>query len=158
MAISINTIKRLNCVRLISRVDDAVDHDASDWEKYDEDPMNNENAIKFLADKQPTIFTCNFEVDAKTNAKIQDAMFAGIDDDKQPKPAYGGWALAVVKHTLKGIENPASTVDPIRLKVDNKGAVSEETLNFLQQCGIISEIFNHYLKLTSKENAQTSKK
>jgi hypothetical protein len=158
MGISITSIKRLNCIRIISRVDDAIDHESSNWDLYDEDPINNEDAIKLLPDKAPTIFICNFEIDAKTNAKIQDSMFAGIDEDKSPRPAYGGCALSVVRYTLKGIENPESCKDPIRFKLDGRGFVSDETLNFLQKAGIISEIFNHYLKLTSTGVNQNAKK
>ena len=148
MAISVSNVKRLNAVRIISRIDDAIDNDASDWEKYDEDPIENESALKFLADKLPTIFICNFELDAKDNSRVQDSMFAGIDEDKNPRPAYGAWSLSVVKYSLKGIENPPGCKDPIRFKVDSKGNTSEETLNMLQKVGIISEVFNHYLKMT----------
>lgn len=149
MGISLNSIKRINCVRMISKIDDAIDHVNSDWDLYDEDLIQNEDALKFLPDKIPTIFICNFELDAKTNAKIQDAMFAGIDDERNPRPAYGGWALAVAKYTLKGIENPAGVSDPIRFKVDSKGFASDEVLNTLQKAGIIQEIFTHFIKLTS---------
>lgn len=148
MGISLGKQKRFNCVRIISRIDDAVDHEASDWTRYDEDPIENEDALKFLADKHPTIFLCNFELDAKSNAKIQDAMFSGIDEDKNPRPALGAWSLAVAKYTLKSIENHPSVKDPIRFKADSRGLVSDETLDVLQKAGIISEIFSHYSKLS----------
>jgi len=148
MGISISRQKRLNCVRIISKVDDAVDHEASDWTKYDEDPIENEDALKMLPEKHPTIFICNFELDAKSNAKVQDAMFSGIDEDKNPRPALGAWSLAVAKHTLKAIENHPSTKDPIRFKADSRGLVSDETLDVLQNVGVISDIFNHYSKLS----------
>jgi hypothetical protein len=148
MGISLESKKRLNAVRIISKQDDAIDFDNSDWEKYDEDPIENESALKFLAEKHPTVFICNFEFDAKENSKIQDAMFSGIDEERNPKPAYGAWSLAVVKYSLKGIENHPSNANPIKFKVDSKSYVSEETLNILQKVGVIGEIFNHYLKLS----------
>jgi hypothetical protein len=158
MGISIAKIRKFNCVRLISKIDDAVDHEASDWDLYNKDPIENESALKFLTDKKPTIFICNFELSAKDNARIQDAMFAGMDEDKQPKPAFGAWSLAVAKYTLKGIENPSGTIAPIDFKVDSKGYASDETLNILQQAGIISEIFNAYLALTQTGVEKNAKK
>lgn len=158
MGISVQRIKRLNCVQIISRIDDAVDNDNSDWDLYDKDPIENASALKFLAGKQPTNFICNFELEAKDDARIKDAMFGGIDEDKNPKPAYGGWSLAVVKYTLKGIENPPGITEPIIFKGDAKGHVSDETLNTLQKAGIIQEIFNHYLNLTNFAVGKNTKK
>ena len=148
MGISLARQKRLNCVRIISKVDDAVDHEASDWAKYDKDPIENEDALKFLPEKHPTIFVCNFELDAKSNAKVQDAIFSGLDEDKNPRPALGAWALTVAKYTLKAIENHPSIVDPIRFKADSRGMASDDTLDVLQKVGVISDIFSHYSKLS----------
>ena len=158
MGISVKDVRRFNAVQIISKIDDAIDHEASDWEKYEDDPIGNMDALKFLPNKKPTIFLCNFELSAKDDAKIQDAMFGGIDEDKNPKPAFGNWALAVAKYTLKAIENPPETNDPILFKTDAKKAVSDETLNILQKAGIIQEIFNHYIKLTKTEVGQNAKK
>ena len=158
MGISIAKIRRLNCVRLVSKIDDAVDHEASDWDLYSKDPVMNESALKFLSDKKPTVFVCNFELSAKDNSKIQDSMLSGLDDDKQPKISVGAWSLAVARYTLKGIENPQGTVAPIDFKVDSRGYASDETLNILQKAGIISEIFNAYLTLTQSGVEQNAKK
>lgn len=148
MAIKKIKSKSLNAVRIISRQDEAIDIDSSDWDLYEEDPAANESALKFKAGKEPTIFLCNFALTGKEQAALQDAMVSGIDDEKNPKVSLGRYAYQIAKVCLKDIQNPAAEVDVIKLKKDSRGYVSDETMTELHQAGVVNELFNHYFRLT----------
>ena len=102
----------------------------------------------FKADQKPSVFICNFELSGKQDAKIKDASFKGIDEDKNPKMAYGDWEYQVVKMVLKDIENPGN----IKLKKDSKGWADDYTMTQLSQYKIIGEIFGMYINLTTGDN------
>lgn len=157
MAVVLKKVKNFNAVRIISEIDGAVDHDNSNWDKYKEDPIANENVIKFKPNQVPTIFLCNFELKAKEAAKIKDSMMGAIDEDKNMSLNYGNWGYWVAKLTLKEIQNPPGEKDVLELKKDSKGYVSEETLNKLESLGIIKEIFLHYIKLTQTDELNNAK-
>lgn len=147
MAIVTTNIKSLNAVRLFSRKDDAIDHEATDWKAYDEDPLR-EDLIKMKEGKEPTVFLCNFDFKGKDSAKVKDAVFGAMDKDaKSPKVNYSGWAYEVVRHGLKDIQNPSGVKDTIKLKKDSGIYVSPETMTLLDSVGIVSEIFKHWMTL-----------
>lgn len=160
MAVVTTNIKKLNSVRLFSRADDAIDQDATDWDAYEDNPMD-ESLIKLVAGKEATVFLCNFEFKGKDKAKVDDAVFGAMDKDaKSPKVNYSGWAYEVVRHSLKDIQNPADVKDVIKLKKDSGTLVAPETMTMLNNAGIVSEIFKYWLALRSdseeKANAKKS--
>jgi len=151
MAFKKSGLRNLNSVRIISRNDSAIDQEKSNFDAYMLDAIGNENSIVFLEGKLPTIFLCNFEVDGKSGAAIQDSMMGGIDDEKNPKVTPGRWAYEICRRCVKDIQNPIGEVDVIKLTKDVKGFVSDETMTELQKYGIVNEIFNHYFALTQSE-------
>ncbi len=151
MAIKKIRSKNLNAVRIISRQDEAIDFDASEWDLYEEDPVLNENSLKFKEGKEPTIFLCNFALTGKEQASLQDAMVSGVDEEKNPKVSIGKYSYQIAKVCLKDIQNPANELDVIRLKKDSRGYVSDETMTELHQAGVVNEIFNHYFRLTQPQ-------
>ena len=157
MALIIDQSHRLNAVRIISRNDDAVDEEASDWEVYDKDPVRNEKALVMKADQTPTIFLCNFELTGKEAANVKDALISGIDDEKNIKMSYGKWSYRVTQLTLKGIENPPNVKDVIEYKKDGRGYVSDQTMTLLERMGLVSEIFTHYTSLTQSKEKENAK-
>lgn len=157
MAVILSEKRKFNCVRIISKVDSAVDANESDWDLYNEDPLKNEDALKFKPNSQPTIFVCNFEVTGKESAIIKDAMLAGMDSDNNAKVSYGKWAYTVVKTVLKSIENPAGERDVIEFKKDGRGYVADDTLTKLEKYGILTEIFTHWITLTQSDVRDNAK-
>jgi hypothetical protein len=156
MAITEELIRNLNSVTIYSKIDDAVDHEASNWDLYNEDPLANESALVFKKDKKPTKFICNFDPPAKHGQLIDNAMIA-MNEDRSPEPAYGRWSFMVVKVCLKDIQNPEGTKGGIELKKDSKGFVADETMNKLRKFRIIDEIFAHYQTLTASSLRPESK-
>ena len=153
-----NTVERaLNAVQIISRIDDAIDHAASDWAAYD--ATLDAAHLKLVQGKQPTIFVCNFDLTAKDRAAINDAMLAGTDDDGKPKVGLGSWQLAVTRLVLKDIQNPDYVPEASRIafKMDGNRHADPRTLNQLSRLGIIQEIFNHFIQVTEKDHRREAK-
>ena len=158
MAVTSTNIKKLNSVRLFSRADDAIDHDATDWDAYDDDPLN-ESLIKMLPEKEPTVFLCNFEFKGKDSTVVNDAVFGAMDrNEKSPKVNFNNWAYQVVRHGLKDIKNPAGVDDVIKMKKDSGLYVSEETMTKLEQAGIVGEIFRHWQTLKVDDDEEQNAK
>ena len=151
MAIVLSDVKKLSIVKIISKSDSALDLDRSDWEAYESDLIANEHKLVFKTDQEPTVFVCKFDLSGKEAAIAKDAMIGGVDEDKQVKLSYGKWAYTVVRMVLKEIKNPAGVSDTIELKKDSKGYVDEYTMSLLEQAGVVSEIFNHYVSLTQTD-------
>ena len=146
MAFTKKTMKKMNAFRMISRYDPAVDLDESDFKLYDEDPTKNTSAITIKHGEAPTVFILNFEVKGKERAIIDDAMLSAQGDDGSYVPSYGNWPYIVVKHTLKGIENPSGVDDGIIYKKDGRGYVMDSVIADLQRVGVVHEIFLHWLE------------
>lgn len=158
MALLISNRRPLNAVSLISRMDSAVDKDATDWELYDADPIVNISAIKIKPGQEPTKFICNFDLSGKEAALIKDAMIKNMDPEtKSPNLAYGKWSYTAVKLTLKDIQNPPNTDGVIEYKRDGTGYVMDSVLSVLERAGVVQEIFNHFLNLTHNEARDNSK-
>jgi len=158
MAFLTNTRRSLNAVRLISRNDDAVDQEQSDWDKYDEDPIANADAIVIKDGAEPTYFLCNFDITGKESSLVKDAMIKGFDkEDQSVKLSYGKWAYTVVRLTLKGIQNPPGVDGVIEYKKDGTGYAMDSVLSVLERHGVMGEIFNHYVALTQSDASQNAK-
>lgn len=148
--------KKLNAIRYVCKLDDAVDHEASDRDLYEEDPMKNADALVFLPGKEPTYFVLNFDINGREDAMIKDARIKGIDEDKNPIMAMGKWAYQVAKITLKDIQNPPNVVPLVVYKKDGRGYVADAILDKLAKYGVIDEIWNLFLAL--RENKEEVKK
>jgi len=157
MAFKTTITKKLNAIRFISKMDSALDLEASDYDKYLEDPVQNEPLLKFVEGQTPTIFVLNFELTGKEQAQLQDHMFSGVDEEKNPKFSLGKWGYNVVKTCLKDIQNPLNESQVIRIKKDAKGYVDDEVMTQLQKFGLVSEIFNLYFALTQNDARANSK-
>lgn len=159
MAITLQHGKRLNAVRIISRIDDAVDAATTDWEAYDKDL--DESHVKLLPGKKPTVFLCNFELKAKEAAAIKNNMQTVEVDagENKIKMTMGSWAFQVVRLTLKDIENPDTVPADSQLVMKREGAgyPTDDTLTQLERLGIVQEIFNHYLTQTQAIKKAVSK-
>jgi hypothetical protein len=157
MAFKTTLTKKLNAVRFISKSDSALDLENCNYDEYMEDPNAKEATLKFLEGQAPTIFILNFELSGKEHAMLQDNMFGGVDEDKQPKITMGKWGYNAVKACLKDIQNPPNETQVIRLKKDSKGYVSDETMTELQKFGLVNELFNLYFSLTQTDIRSNSK-
>ena len=148
MAISFKEKINLSCVEIISENDDALDVENSDLEKYKE--TLNVNHLKFLPDKEPTIFICNFNLKGKDLASVNNAMIDGTDDEGKPKVAIGSWAYRITKLTLKDIKNPSYLKEDERInfKKDFQGYAHDDVVSLLQRIGIANEILTHYITHT----------
>jgi len=149
MAIKGNQIgNRHNAVCMISKIDDAIDWQVSDADAYAK--TLDEKYLILLSGKEPTRFLCNFDLDAKSNSEIEDAMIAGVTENGTMKPGIGSYNLAVVRHVLKDIKNPVSlpVEEHLLFKRTADGKVSDETLDQLARLGIITEISAAFSSMT----------
>lgn len=152
-----HVVKKMNAFRMISRHDPAVDAKASDWERYDKDPIANEDAIVLVGNEKATVFLLNFEVSAKERASIDDAMVSANGSDNGYTPSYGAWPYAVTKYTLKEIQSPEGVSDGIELKKDGRGYPRDDAIADLQKLGIVNEIFMHWLEFIKTKPGTESK-
>jgi hypothetical protein len=152
MAIKIQKKIALNAVRFVSENDDSHDkgNDEAEWKetvykKYLE--TLNPDDLKFLPDTQPTIFLCNFEVNAAQSAEISDSIMRGKD-----QVAIGTWSQAVVRNVLKDIINPdyVPLAERIPFKKNGKGGVHDETMALMVRYGFAQEIFAVYNEKTGE--------
>lgn len=147
MALRIVEKRPLNAVEVVSKNDDAIDVDNSNWEEYEK--TGDVNHLKFIADKQPTIFLCNFDLKGKELAVVKNSMMGSRDDEGNSSLALGSWTFRVAKYTLKDIKNPPylAANECITLKKDKDGLVHDDTLAILERCGVLNEIFAMYTAL-----------
>ena len=148
MAIRNSQLKRLNQVYVICSIDDAVDWDKSNKKEYLK--TFDEKHLVLITGKEPTRFLCNFELDAKSNSAIEDAMVAGVDSHGRMRPGLGSYSLEIVRRVLKDIKNPDSVSADDRLKfaLNGDGTVSDDTLDRLSHLGVISEISSAFTEAT----------
>jgi hypothetical protein len=147
MAIRFEQKQKLNALELVSVNDDAIDADNSDIAAYKE--TGDINKLKFLADKQPTIFLMNFELKGREAMLIKNAMLEGKDEGGNPQLAFGSWTFRIIKYTLKDIKNPADLPEDcsVVFKKDERGYVHDSILNKLDSLGILDELFGFYSRL-----------
>ena len=151
MAIIIQKQLPINAVEVVSEQDDALDLEASDIEGYKK--TGDLSKLKFIADKQPTIFLCNFSLKGQQATVVKNSMMGGTDDEGKPVVAFGTWSFRVAKYCLKDIKNPDGLAEDSKLifKKDEKGLAHDDLLATLDRIGIVNEIFSMYsaLALTS---------
>lgn len=157
MAIRVEQKRRLNALEVVSVNDDAIDQENSDIKEYKK--TGDIAKLKFLENKQPTIFLMNFELKGKEAAMVKNSMLEGKDEDGNPQVTLGSWAFRVVKYTLKDIKNPADLPEECRLvfKKDDRGYAHDNLLSQLDTFGIIDELFSFYTTLAltgAKSNAK----
>lgn len=143
--------RKINAIRYISKRDGAVDHDASDWDRYLEDPMKNSDALVIKDGQEPTIFILNFEWNGRDAKYVKDNQTSGFDDDRKPKMSMGSWAYAAAKVSLKGIENPADIRPYVEFKKEGSGKVMDSVLDKLERIGIIDEIWQLALAIRGQD-------
>lgn len=157
MAIIIQKQQPINAVEVISEQDDALDLEASDLEAYKK--TGDVSKLKFIEDKQPTIFLCNFSLKGNQATTVKNSMMGGTDDDGKPVVAFGTWSFRVAKYCLKDIRNPEGLPEDAKLlfKKDEKGLAHDDLIAMLDRVGIVNEIFAMYSALAlvgAKANAK----
>lgn len=157
MAIRIEAVRKLNAVELVSVNDDAIDLEASDIAEYKK--TGDMGKLKFIADKQPTIFLMNFELKGREAELVKNSILGGKDEHGDPQLSLGSWALKVVRFTLKGINNPADLPLDAQIvyKKNEHGHVHDDTLNILDRLGLVDELFNFYISLVKKPERANAK-
>lgn len=145
-------VKKLSSIRYISRLDGAVDKEASDREEYEKDPTKNADKIVLKDGEEPTIFVLNFELNSKAheiikNSRTKRASADGVD------MTMGSWSQAVCRVVLKDIINPAG-IDGIKFKKDGRGYVADSTMDVLERLNIVDEIWTLYLGMTAESQEE----
>lgn len=148
MAIRIERSRNLSAIEFVSKSDDALDLEKSDFDAYLSDA--DQKHLAFLPDAQPTVFVLNFDLSGKELATIKNAM-GGVSEEGEAKVNFGSWANQIVRVCLKEIRNPPSVPleAQLLLKRDKDGKVGDETLGILGRYGITEEIFSLFNRLTA---------
>lgn len=159
MAIKRQAKTNLNSLAIISKHDESVDLDKSNWDEYQKklDPAH----LVFKEGMQPTRFLCNFELKGKEAVTIKNAIFGGSDEDGKPLVTMGTWSYRVVKLTLKDIQNPEDLPlhEQVTMRKDDRGLAHDDLIGELDRYGIVDEIFGHYSRLiltSGKEQGKNS--
>lgn len=157
MGITLDDIRPLNSVTIISKKDSAVDHEATDWDAYAEDCIKNASALVLKEGEEATRFICNFEFSGKEEALVKNYTMGGRDEEGGLKPTLGSWGYGVTRLSLKGIENPPG-INGIKLKLDSGKYPNPDTMTKLQRFGIVDEILAHYISLTQGDKIKGQEK
>ena len=152
MAIELSE-RRLNSIRYISKIDAAIDEEASEREEYEKDPIKNADKLVMKEGQEPTVFVLNFEVNAKEAKSIKDSRAKGFSDDTV-QMSMGDWAYTVCKIVLKGIVNPPGTKGVV-FKKDGRGYVADSTMDQLEKFNLVDEIWALYVAMTNAEQEET---
>lgn len=160
MAVKVTAVqaKAMNAVEILSKTDDAIDMEKSEWEEYTK--TLDEKHLVFVPDLQPTRFICNFEFNSDDAKKIKNHMLGGKDEDGKPTFAFGDWASEVTRRSLKDIQQPdyLKAEEKIEFKKDSVGFVGPKTMSLLERYGIVDEIFSHYSRLILQSTRAQAKK
>lgn len=147
--------KNLSNISFIPRVDDAIDHEKSDYDAYVK--TLDEGKLVFVEGLRPTRFVLNFDLSGKEAAKLKNDMMSGKSDNGEPTVALGSWQQRVTKLCLKAIENPPDLLlgEGLIFRTDENGEVADALLGELERQGIISNIFALYTQhvMTSSRRA-----
>lgn len=161
MGIALTQIRKKNLkgIKIILKIDDALDHDHEemDWDEYTE--TLDENKLAFLANKSPTRFICNFELKEKDARAIKNYLMSGKDMHNKPTFAFGDWSAEVTRRCLTDIDQPEDLgpMDRINLEFDRDKGLNKKTMGILQRIGAVDEIFGQYGRLTSNDERKEAK-
>jgi hypothetical protein len=140
MAIAINAVS--DVIKVISRLDDCVNCDEEQYEKYLE--TLEESILQMDEGAQPVRFVLKSQLDYKSQRRIKQDQVSVQDG------AVGvnlGFMMLELRLVLKDIENPGS---PLLTFVKGKdGLASEELIARLESLGISSDLItarNHAIK------------
>lgn len=151
----------LACVPVILEQDDALDLDHPECNYKQYQTTGDEKHLRYLADKEPTKFICNFQFNAKESAIAKNSMMGTKDDEGNPSIALGSWQFKVARIALKDIQNPSYLPEDQSFKmVKYEGYVDEKLLNELSSYGVVDAIFTMYSNLVLnnavRKNAKNS--
>lgn len=139
--------KPLNAIEVITRGDDAIDEEKSNYDEYLKtgDPAK----LVFVEGKQPTVFLCNFALKGRQAEIIKNSMIGSSDDEGNPKIAMGTWSFRVAKYVLKAITSPESVPadQQFLFKSDKDGFAHDDLIAELDRYGIVADIFSMYSNL-----------
>ena len=158
MAFKVHNLPKIDNVTVVSKHDDAVNHDETDWHDYVKD--YDYKKLHFLPGKEPTKFICNFSHNADEAATLKNSMMGGYDDvTKKPKVTIGSYQQMVVRFSLKSIVNPSSLPknEHLDLKKDGK-YVHIDSLTKFERWGLVDEIFQAYSTMTKANPTEGNEK
>lgn len=145
---------KIGVVNFVHPSDDAIDKSLSDIDKYketwdDQNLVMQEGAI-------PTVFKVNFSLNWKKQTAVKNASFG--QGEEGAKFMLGNHSAQLVRSVLVGIEQPDTIPrgEQLPFKTDKNGLVDEETMQELEDLGIVDDIYSFYLK--HKGDAEALKK
>lgn len=138
-----------SAVEVICRNDDAIDMKNSDFDEYQK--TGDQKHLKFIPDKQPTIFVCNFKLLGKERAKIMNNS-SGVTEDGERSLSIGSMFYAITKYCLKDIRYPEGTPEESKFtfKKDKDGFPNDETIGELDSAGVSMDIAVMFNAMTSR--------
>ena len=133
--------------------DETEENKGTDWDEYEKELDPGKLVLK--PGMQTTDFICNFKLPAIIAAEVKNSMISGSDKDGKPKVGLGSWSYTCVQYALKGIQNgPKNFV----LKHDGNKRVMANCMDQVHDWGMIDQIFQHYIRLTSGDEVRSEAK
>lgn len=148
----------LTAIELVSKNDDALDLEKSDWEQYQK--TGDLNHLKFVEGKVPTYFICNFDFKRSEAESVKNSMIGGKDDNGDAKVALGSWSFRIAQLALKDIKNPEDLPEDEKIlyKKDRQGYAHENVILQLERMGVVNEIFSLYSALVLSNEVKANAK
>jgi len=129
----------------------------SDIEKYKEDWDFAKHCVLHEG-KEPTVFKINFNIPFAKNIAIKNAQIGNFKGEEGGSFTLGSHAAQLVRTILVGIENPSDLKkeDAIAFKKTGNNLVADSTMEDLEACGIVDDIYGFYL--SNKDDVSALKK
>jgi hypothetical protein len=138
----------LSCVPVILENDDAIDHDNEECDYQMYVKTGDISHLRYVSDKEPTKFICNFSFSGKEAAMVKNSMIGSKDEEGKPSVSLGSWQFRIARLSLKDIQNPAYLPEDECFVMKNyDGYADEKLLAVLNNYGVIDAIFSLYSSL-----------
>lgn len=149
MALKKSTKVIPTAVEVISKHDDALDLEQSNFEEYE--ATGDINHLVFIENKQPTRFICNFNLKAKEKQEIMN-ISQEISDSGRRQVNIGSLIYTITRFCLKDIQYPESVADADKFlfKKDKDGYVTLESVAELDNVDVPAQIAGFYNSLTKQ--------
>jgi len=157
--------EKIGLVNFIHPNDEAIDTSvdssgvpASNIELYKDDWDFDKHCV-LKEGVEPTIFRLNFNIPYKKAQALKNSTLGGDGKKEEFGFKLGNFSFQTVRTVLAEIINPVGTPpeEMFVVKKDKDSLVSKETMEELEQCGLVDDIFSFYNTIKSDPNVLKKK-
>lgn len=147
MALKINTSKET--IRVIAKEDESISVPEEMLDSAYDTYIKTLNENELMLRSEPTRFIMSKHLSQAAHETVMGKQLS-IGEDGKPKFNLA-YMMEEVRCSLVGIENPTGCESPIKFEKDPDGFASSDLIAFLQEAGVLQNLFN------ARQNAITKR-